>query len=151
PSTNPPTQTHIVMELVHFSHEHPLFFKEVRNDKGQKVICRGCQNSIMDTAYSCGKCDYFLHKRCAELPRQVKDPIHSHQLALHEDSPYGLFTKYICNVCRKVGEYSFNYFCSPCKFNICMSCFMGDRTITHKSHEHPLVLLSRPAFFYCNI
>ena len=99
--------------------------------------------------YSCDLCDYFLHKKCAELPQEINDPVHpQHLLTLYARSPYGP-SRYECDACDENLD-RFNYCCLSCKFNICMSCFLEERTITHTSHKHPLAVISRQALFRCN-
>ncbi|CAK9156927.1 unnamed protein product [Ilex paraguariensis] len=140
------------MELQHFSHkDHPLILKEVQEAESERIICYGCEEPIVeDSMYSCSQCDYFLHKRCAELPQEINDPVHpQHLLTLYGCSPYPSSSSYICNACRQDLDL-FNYFCSSCKFNLCISCFLEERTIMHTSHEHPMVAISRPASFFCN-
>ncbi|CAK9157205.1 unnamed protein product [Ilex paraguariensis] len=139
------------MELQHFSHkDHPLILKELQEEESGRIICYGCEKTIFeDSMYSCGLCDYFLHKRCAELPQEINDPLHyQHLLTLYAYSPYPS-SVCACNACRKVLN-RFNYSCISCQFNLCMSCFLEERTITHTSHEHPLAVISRQALFWCN-
>ncbi|CAK9160717.1 unnamed protein product [Ilex paraguariensis] len=83
------------MELPHFSHEHRLIPMEVRKEKGGRVTCCvGCLKPILGAAYSCTvisntskrACYFFLHKRCAELPEEIENPLHQHHvLSLRKD------------------------------------------------------------------
>ncbi|CAK9145155.1 unnamed protein product [Ilex paraguariensis] len=149
------------MELQHFSHEHPLIPMEVSKEKGGRVTCcAGCLKPILGAAYSCTiiseitdeECNFFLHKRCAELPDEIKNLLHQpHVLSLSKDK--GCWDKPDqCDVCRKYcGD--FNYGCNICTFRICLSCCLEESnvTITHESHHHPLTLLPMETSFYCNI
>ncbi|KAH7858511.1 hypothetical protein Vadar_024782 [Vaccinium darrowii] len=117
------------MELQHFSHDHPLIFEEEYKDDGVKVSCYGCQQPISSgPCYFCRKCkDRFLHKLCAELPKEMKHPMHpEHQLNLlpsppnypqspSSQSPCG------CGVCGQPCK-SFTYSCSLCKFDVEIVC-----------------------------
>ncbi|CAK9184003.1 unnamed protein product [Ilex paraguariensis] len=150
------------MEPKTFIHEHLLILEDVHERKGKKsVTCYGCSESInffdhgsesiLDTAFSCAQCkNYFLHKRCAELPLENKDTRHPlHSLMLYERSTSKYRSTYMCSVCRKRST-QFTYYCSLCHFNICMLCFFGENVITHECHEHPLTFLSRSILFNCN-
>jgi hypothetical protein len=68
-------------EIEHFTHEHDLkLTDEIQNNEK----CDGCALAILPPFYSCGKCSFFLHKSCVELPRKIKrHPLHRHSLTLH--------------------------------------------------------------------
>lgn len=74
------------MELKHFSHDHILTLIDVapKSDSEEKILCYGCQKSFTSTpAYNCGECNYFLHKKCAELSEKIEHPMHrDHALTL---------------------------------------------------------------------
>ncbi|CAK9143412.1 unnamed protein product [Ilex paraguariensis] len=139
------------MELKNPIHEHPLILKEVHNEEGKKVICYGCREPILDTTYSCKECEnYFLHRRCAELPAENKDPRHpGHSLNLLKRSTSKNHSTYMCDVCRGT-QAQFTYYCSHCHFNICVLCFLEEPMITLPCHGHQLTLLRRSANFNCN-
>ncbi|CAK9179582.1 unnamed protein product [Ilex paraguariensis] len=134
------------MEILHFSHDHPLNFKDVQKNEGTDVLCYGCKKPILDHAYCCRECDYFLHKSCAELNREIKDPIHpEHLLTLDAGS-----SSYICDACKQ-GWDRFIYCCYQCDFGICMPCWLEERMIKLEIHQHPLSVLLRPSLFFCDI
>lgn len=137
------------MELQHFSHEHPLILSEERDDKDG--ICFGCRKPISShPAYICKPCSFFLHKTCAEQPQEIKHLVDSqHTLLLHKAPPYTNKKSCSCNVCRERWDY-FTYHCSICDIDVCMCCALEERKIMHDSHEHELMLLRRPAIFFCN-
>jgi hypothetical protein len=62
------------MEVEHFSHpDHPLILiNKVLEYSCELVICSGCEGPIWGPCYSCTSCYFFLHKKCAELPREIK-------------------------------------------------------------------------------
>ncbi|XP_027181723.1 uncharacterized protein LOC113780104 [Coffea eugenioides] len=146
-------------QLNHFSHEeHPLILCELQkeNDDGstdqKSAVCYGCQEQILDpAAYSCFRCDFFLHKRCAELPRQITHPMHFlHPLVLLGRPAYssGCCS---CNACGQGHWKYFTYHCSLCEFDLDVSCAILDqREIKLDCHDHPLIQLKRPATIYCN-
>ncbi|KAI8027142.1 hypothetical protein LOK49_LG02G01722 [Camellia lanceoleosa] len=153
-------------ELNHFSHHHPLILFGVQGDNNlcyenellmlnelnKDKICNACVRKISAPFYSCGLCDFFLHKWCAELPNELEQPClpneweqqcHKHQLALLKKppEPRGLF---YCNGC----EYYCNGFAIRCIKNKCfrngynldVKCASLPKAIIHKVHEHPLFL-----------
>jgi len=132
------------MEVEHFSHpDHPLILiNQVLEYSCELVICSGCEGPIWGPCYSCTSCYFFLHKKCAELPREIKRRIHRrHPLHLLAKSPYK--GKYRCNRCTKTFN-SFVYHCSFCKFDLDIKCafqpgfFEVDSQFAHK--DHPLIL-----------
>ncbi|XP_027081249.2 uncharacterized protein [Coffea arabica] len=152
-------------QLNHFSHEeHPLILSELRkeNDDGsidrKFVVCYGCQEQILDpAAYCCFACHFFLHKRCAELPRQIRHPMHSqHDLVLLGKPPY-YSRSCICDACGQDDWKFFTYHCSLCEFDLDVSCAILDqpeileqREIELDCHHHRLIQLEKPASFLCD-
>lgn len=141
----------------HFSHEeHPLILDKVPKVNGDDdeavVICYGCQKQILEPeAYSCLPCEFFLHKRCAELPKQINHPMHpKHPLILHKESPYHALGYCICDACYIDDWKFFTYHCSLCEFDLDVSCAILDRGFQHESHEHPLISLPWPGTLFCN-
>ncbi|GFZ08779.1 hypothetical protein Acr_20g0005870 [Actinidia rufa] len=137
------------MEIEHISHKHPLIFNEEHKDNIVEALCNGCQLPISGTpSYKCRQCQYFyLHKACAELPREMKHPMHlQHPLSLLPSPPY---PRKECNACRRSCE-SFTYHCSSCQFNLDVACALLAQKIDLGCHEHPLTPLQRPALFLCD-
>ncbi|CAL5381215.1 unnamed protein product [Camellia sinensis] len=145
-------------ELKHFSHDHPLILFDaqgdnnlcyenkllVLNELNKDKICNACVQKISAPFYSCGLCDFFLHKWCAELPNELAHPCHPDQLILLKKppEPRGLF---YCEGCRNYC----NGFAFRCKKDKCMDnynyyldvkCASLPKAIIHKVHEHPLFL-----------
>ncbi len=57
----------IATKIKHFSHVHDLkLIDEVQINQ----ICDGCVRAILPPFYSYGKCSFFFHKSCVELPRK---------------------------------------------------------------------------------
>ncbi|XP_057481700.1 uncharacterized protein LOC130768637 isoform X1 [Actinidia eriantha] len=138
--------------LKHFSHDHTLIFKEVLRDARVELSCYGCEQPICGPAYGCIWCKFDLHKQCAELPMVMKHPMHpQHSLTLFPHLP---LDEAICR-CAACGRRCerFFYTCSKCYFyldTICLSTMDKiQQTIKHKSHEHLLITLERPALFFC--
>ncbi|CAK9179587.1 unnamed protein product [Ilex paraguariensis] len=115
------------MELKHFTHDHPLNFEDVQKNEGTDVMCYGCKKPILDHAYCCKECDYFLHKSCAELKREIEDPIHSeHLLKLDAGHPCSLVIFAAWKDCNKCDKFlwptSSVYCCGPCRYFVHVKC-----------------------------
>ncbi|KAL9336232.1 hypothetical protein Peur_070720 [Populus x canadensis] len=133
------------MEVEHFSHpDHPLILiNQVLEYSCELVICSGCEGPIWGPCYSCTSCYFFLHKKCAELPREIKRRIHRrHPLHLLAKPP-SHYTECVCDRCDKTFK-SFVYHCSSCEFDLDIKCafqpgfFEVDSQFPHK--DHPLIL-----------
>ncbi|KAK3023708.1 hypothetical protein RJ639_042718 [Escallonia herrerae] len=137
------------MELQHFSHKHPLFFREIipNEDGGDEkaCCCNGCLEVISSAYYGCSQCEFFLHKLCAELPQVIEHPLHpEHPLTLHKASSR------VCDVCDNRWR-NFGYRCSECNFDMDIICASAmERKIDHPSHEHPLTPVRRTALLRCD-
>ncbi|KAM7497021.1 hypothetical protein LguiA_021435 [Lonicera macranthoides] len=143
----------IKMALDHFSHDHPLMLVDEaskEDDDKDEVVCNGCHKPILDSAYTCSKCDYFLHEKCAQLPKEILHPKHlEHPLTLVSRLPYK-GSECICNVCHRGGWRWFTYRCSLCEFDIDMICATEERVVEHESHPHPLTILHQKVPFECD-
>lgn len=122
-------------ELLHFSHDHPLTLcDELKKDR---VTCYGCWRKISGMGYLCNQCDFFLHKWCAELPKNLQHPIHpEHSLTLLSRQPNHT---YYCEACDKPLD-GFSYNCKTCHFNLHAMCASIPRTLRNEIHEHSLIL-----------
>ncbi|THF99895.1 hypothetical protein TEA_019493 [Camellia sinensis var. sinensis] len=145
-------------ELNHFSHHHPLILFDAQGDNNlcyenellilnelnKDKICNACVRKISAPFYSCGLCDFFLHRWCAKLPNELEHPCHPHPLILLKKppEPRGFF---YCEGCRNFC----NGFAFRCKKGKCMDnynyyldvkCASLPKAVIHKVHEHPLFL-----------
>uniref|UniRef100_A0A2K1R6B9 Phorbol-ester/DAG-type domain-containing protein n=1 Tax=Populus trichocarpa TaxID=3694 RepID=A0A2K1R6B9_POPTR len=136
------------MEVEHFSHpDHPLILiNQALEYSCEVVICSGCEGQIWGPCYSCTSCYFFLHKKCAELPREIKRRIHrTHPLHLLAKPP-SHYTRCFCDRCYKTCN-SFVYHCSFCKFDLDIKCAFqpGFLEVDSQAHQfahkdHPLIL-----------
>ena len=125
-------KTQIAAEIKHFSHKHDLKLSdEVLNN--QK--CNGCVRAIFPPFYSCIDCSFFLHESCANLPNKKRHPLHRHPLTLQED-PVRIFW---CHACHQFSN-GFCYTCEKCYFHLDVHCSLISDILTHKGHEHQLIL-----------
>lgn len=144
------------MSLDHFTHEHTLILKEDL-DSNEKIVCYGCQSPIIlgsEALYTCGSstesCEFYVHKKCADLPKEIHHPMHEpHPLILQPRPPY--YRPWCsCNVCKRGWEW-FTYNCFTCKFDICLTCAVEDRVFRHAGHhQHTFTLMQREALFKCD-
>nr|XP_034919200.1 uncharacterized protein LOC118052356 [Populus alba] len=145
------------MEVEHFSHpDHPLILiNQVLEYSCELVICSGCEGPIWGPCYSCTSCYFFLHKKCAELPREIKRRIHRrHPLHLLPKPPYRQYNvKCVCNRCDKTCN-SFVYHCSLCKFDLDIKCAFqpGFLEVDSPAHQfahkdHPLILNGEKEYY----
>ncbi|XP_034917829.1 uncharacterized protein [Populus alba] len=68
-------------------------------------------------SYSCISCNFFLHKKCAELPPEIKRHI-------HPEHPLRLLPNHdtMCDFCNETCYESFVYCCLVCEFNLHIKC-----------------------------
>ncbi|WCJ19019.1 Cysteine/Histidine-rich C1 domain family protein [Euphorbia peplus] len=128
--------------IKHFSHSHPLRPVEVKEEA--EIICCGCELDLCGSAYKCtkSKCEFFLHRSCFELPRELNHNSHSHHLLTLVSSPCSEDdnNRYSCNACGDYGT-GFAYQCSSCKFNLHIGCALLPKTLKHVDHNHELSLV----------
>ncbi|KAL9462207.1 hypothetical protein AB3S75_000248 [Citrus x aurantiifolia] len=142
-SPPPPTSTEVQdnerEKIKHSSHKHLLFL--IENKRNDKIICVACEKNIQANhpAYGCHHCEFYLHKSCVELPREIQHPFHRHPLSL--PSPYP--EKYQeCDACHK-HYYAFSYSCQDCDFNLDLDCSLRLPSIKLRSHKHVLTLFKK--------
>ncbi|GKU97087.1 hypothetical protein SLEP1_g10268 [Rubroshorea leprosula] len=151
----------------HFSHQHPLVVVDQESvDRGSRKgfcsgcneaikgycyqcrkvaegYCSGCEEELEGSSYGCGECGFFLHKKCAELQREIiNHPLHPHHPFILRLENYA----HSCNVCWK--SIRFFYRCDSCDFDLDLRCAMHPQFVAqefqklqHFSHDHPLILV----------
>ncbi|XP_038723168.1 uncharacterized protein LOC120015042 [Tripterygium wilfordii] len=141
-----------LVSLDHF-HQHDFVFSEelLNNTDGGETLCNVCLEpaGLLGATYNCIDCYFFLHKTCAELPSQIKHPLHrKHGLVLLPNSPYR--GRYGCDFCG-IGSENYVYHCSTCQFDLHPKCAMLHRCfIQPESQNHRFTRLSRSDPFTCN-
>ncbi|CAH2058032.1 unnamed protein product [Thlaspi arvense] len=147
PSTRPSVR--------HPSHNHPL--RGYKSQAEDEIICSGCDLDLIGAAFKCTKseCDYFLHKSCLELPRELRHKSHpNHPLTLLYSPPY-VQSSYTCDACGEYGS-GFTYNCSICQYDVHVGCVSMPETMKHDEHAHPLTLiysspLQKGRIFECDV
>lgn len=134
-------------QLPHFSHDHPLTF---HNGSNYARMCKGCGERLWRSPrYSYGKCNFYLHQSCFELPLELQHVVHSeHPLKLQQKPPCegGTCRCSCCNITCKF----FVKHCSLCKFNLDIKCALLQPTIESEIHDHPLTLFGKLISFTCD-
>ncbi|GLU14033.1 hypothetical protein SLE2022_306260 [Rubroshorea leprosula] len=104
-------------KLEHFSHSHPLFFCQEKQDD-QDLPCDGCSEIISGPAYNCRVCYFNLHQSCAELPFEIFHRFHwQHPLFL---SYWPKSWK--CSKCNEDSIPGFKYHCYKCSYTLDLKC-----------------------------
>ncbi|KAF3791240.1 hypothetical protein EJ110_NYTH07726 [Nymphaea thermarum] len=149
--------------IYHFSHVHALqlnpALKPVSSQNGRsKTHCCG---SVLDAAepdpiYGCSRCNFFIHKACAELLPYIRHPSHpSHTLTLVPTSPYLDYGTAACDACAKTINGGFFYHCTHCDYDLHAHCAFLPRSLGHGSHRHRFFLDFSSAYgtsaFDCDI
>ncbi|KAH9754084.1 phorbol-ester/DAG-type domain-containing protein [Citrus sinensis] len=127
-------------KLKHASHRHYLIFNEKEvGDDDVVIICHICETSLQGPAYSCGTCEFSIHKSCAELPVKIDHPFHRHPLTLSK-------TNHSSNRCRACLDESSRvaYKCHECCYNLHYRCTSLKPSINFKGHdEHALIYFEK--------
>ncbi|KAK9185317.1 hypothetical protein WN943_025673 [Citrus x changshan-huyou] len=129
-------------KVKHFSHEDHFLFLVGNKKNGGIIKCSACDKLIQTAhlAYGCDQCNYYLHKSCIELPRQIQHLFHRHPLTLQSHRDDG--TKYQrCSACdKKLG--GFFYQCSNC-FVLDVDCALLQLGVQLEGHEYILTLFAK--------
>ncbi|KAK8308230.1 hypothetical protein V6Z12_D02G043500 [Gossypium hirsutum] len=129
----------VASEIKHSYHDHNLrltFSGKTKDDDSQ---CDGCTRPISTPFYRCEQCKFFLHKDCAELPKEMPHPSHMHLLTLV--NLHGKWGFSCCCACGRPCQ-GFSYICYKgyCGYQIDIQCMLFSDTLKHPSHEHSLFL-----------
>ncbi|KAI3448944.1 hypothetical protein Pfo_005609 [Paulownia fortunei] len=105
----------------HFTHPHPL---KLLNYQPQQTLtiqassCSGCKLKTSGLIYSCTTCNYFLRKKCFEMPKKITHPFTFFTLLRELAHAEGLFN---CDACGQTGN-GFSYHCKPCGIYLHILC-----------------------------
>ncbi|XVE85621.1 hypothetical protein DITRI_Ditri17bG0104900 [Diplodiscus trichospermus] len=126
-------------QIEHFIHMHPLMLTEEVDEKiPDEVVCRGCLESLAGPFYGCSDCEFYLHKSCAEVPREIQYLSHPCPLVLNFLS----FEQW-CNVCFKRFS-GFSYSCERCGFDMHVKCTQALSIFLAHSLTHVRVVMKLP-------
>ncbi|XP_074373173.1 uncharacterized protein LOC141713591 [Apium graveolens] len=131
--------------IKHWTHdEHDLQLITVnesndhKDDDKTSLLCDGCVKPIRtdgDLFFGCVPCQYFLHKMCAESPKEIKHHLWPGKTlsAGKDNEPYKSF---YCEACG--GFCNGIFFCEFQDRKIDIGCTVLPRIIKHESHRHQL-------------
>ncbi|OWM66989.1 hypothetical protein CDL15_Pgr000441 [Punica granatum] len=131
-------------------HEHPMRLR--CQPEGYKcIVCKWPGEGL---GYYCpvACCHAWIHKTCAELPRESEQPIHpQHPLLLLSEPPDKSSP---CFACLE-SSWGFTFYCDYCKIQFHAHCAMRRPTLKHQRHEHSLSYFGKighkPYSVQCNV
>ncbi|WOG94446.1 hypothetical protein DCAR_0313742 [Daucus carota subsp. sativus] len=146
----------------HWSHDqHPLFLRKkfstppctkapavnLNNaDDDTIILCDGCTNAIDSSNtsyYECRLCNYFLHRCCAELPKQLQSPHLFYRRLLYDLSSNYLFRCGVCFLLKSGMRMSIRH------YQLDIGCASLPKYIKHEAHSHPLTQVLGLSFSRC--
>ncbi|KAL6985922.1 hypothetical protein U1Q18_019296 [Sarracenia purpurea var. burkii] len=135
----------------HVSHRHPLIPVE-GSKEDYRFNCSGCDLPIKGSIYVCGKCKFFVHKSCLELPQEIHHLLHPQHSLVLLPKPLSRSRKseFNCYGCQ-MRCFGFTYHCPKCDFYLDATCSRNmsisqdpndHPEIEHFTHQHPLILVT---------
>lgn len=123
----------------HFSHDHDLHINKDGEILHENIVCEACVFQIgPESFYSCGKCDFILHEKCANLPRKKRHLCHNQPFTLNTVSRCEE-----CDLCRKVfSGFRYESDNSFSEVTLDVRCGSISEPFVHESHPHPLYYAS---------
>jgi hypothetical protein len=98
-------------QLAHI--DHPLIMNEEQEYHGEGVMCSVCAEAMSGPSDCCTFSKFFLQKKCAELPLEIKWHLHTLHLLAKPPSHYS----------RCVCDKSFARHCCFCELTISIVLF----------------------------
>ncbi|KAK8315939.1 hypothetical protein V6Z11_A13G005700 [Gossypium hirsutum] len=129
--------------IEHCKHKHHLMLSDNIREHGDKC-CDGCLLLISAKFYHCSRCDFFLHKSCAELPKMKLFSKHFllRNAIFFGSKPFILTSDDIFK-CVECGVLSngFSYKCNECGNHMCLRCFalFLQDAVKITGHKHPIL------------
>ncbi|KAE8681895.1 hypothetical protein F3Y22_tig00111298pilonHSYRG00029 [Hibiscus syriacus] len=130
----------IAGEMEHISHKHNLIFSD---DIKDNKCCNGCVLPILSPFYYCSRCDFFLHKACAELPRMCRLWVFA--------NPFSLVISDIfkCDICRNECS-GFCYELDGDAMYLCLRCASIPHSFTYHADEPHFIFFVEKHEGNCN-
>ncbi|XP_039047047.1 uncharacterized protein LOC120187385 [Hibiscus syriacus] len=143
-------------ETLYAAHPHPL----VSINPIGCFNCMGCRDplKVNDASYACFDCKMFAHKKCLELPTEIRHPCHrEHRLVLLFSPPSLYWEREVCSFCYRELR-GFVYHCSSCGLYLDLNCAFLPQDIgagnffeiSHVAHAHPLIPINPAGHLKCN-
>ncbi|KAG6391716.1 hypothetical protein SASPL_149474 [Salvia splendens] len=141
--------------IKHSSHSQYLLFRTSRHSRAYPLSCCS-RGTVFHDVYRCTNCDFYIHIRCALLPKRVHfRKFDQHPLHLITSNSIGS-DQDICEVCEEGIECKYwFYHCAKCDYSFHVNCipslgylskvkFGGKLDIP--CHSHPLTLTRMLAY-----
>ncbi|KAB2046899.1 hypothetical protein ES319_A13G008600v1 [Gossypium barbadense] len=133
--------------IEYFKHKHYLMLSDKIREHGDKC-CDGCLLLISAKFYHCSRCDFFLQKSCAELPKMTLVPTHICRGTQFSGLKPIILTSdcmFKCESCWFISN-GFSYKCNECGSPVCLRCMTHhfQDVVKIPGHKHPLL------FYYDN-
>ncbi|ESQ50337.1 hypothetical protein EUTSA_v10001923mg [Eutrema salsugineum] len=135
--------------IKHFSHDHNL--QIINKDElilHENIVCAACIFQVCSepSFYSCNKCDFVLHEKCANLPRKKRHVCHNQRFTLGTVSHLTLVR---CGLClqRFTG---FVYRSNTTRMVLDVRCGSFSEPFVHKSHPHHALYYTKDPSKYCS-
>ncbi|XP_047966361.1 uncharacterized protein LOC125210810 [Salvia hispanica] len=133
----------------HSSHSQHLLFRTARYSQASTISCCSRGSTFLDV-YRCTTCDFYIHLRCALLPKRVHfRKFDQHPLDLITSNSSGSDHD-ICEVCEEGIECKYWFYrCAKCDYSFHINCipslgYLSKVKFGGKSsmpcHSHPLTL-----------
>ncbi|KAJ4823734.1 hypothetical protein Tsubulata_042623 [Turnera subulata] len=107
------------IKIEDFNNNHALTIHQPE-DSYLKIVCDGCKAQVhYSPYYTCKFCNIHYHKLCAELPLQIKHPLHPQHLLAAYPSDY--IKPIFCDGCLHV-SFADGYKCQECPFELDLKC-----------------------------
>ncbi|KAF3579280.1 hypothetical protein DY000_02035699 [Brassica cretica] len=118
----------------HFSHDHNLYINKDGQILHENIVCEACVFQIgSESFYSCRKCDFILHEKCANLPRKKRHVCSNLPFTLNTVSRLG-----ICCLCgKRFSGFRYESYNSSRKTTLDVQCGSISEPFVHESHPHP--------------
>ncbi|XVF62914.1 hypothetical protein PTKIN_Ptkin09bG0046900 [Pterospermum kingtungense] len=128
-------------ELENVAIKDPLVSTEDGIKEVESSLCFVCREPLSSSPYFSLDCGFNLHKKCSELPHEIKHPFHTSHPLILQFSLSG--ERFSCNMCpKKTYTYGLTYVCSPCTFALLhIKCAQLPPQISLPCHrQHSLLL-----------
>ncbi|KAL0740111.1 hypothetical protein Bca4012_081624 [Brassica carinata] len=117
----------------HFSHDHDLHINKDGQILHENIVCDACVFQIgSESFYSCRRCDFILHEKCANLTRKKRHVCDTQPFTLNTVS-----RSKTCYLCDKRFS-GFRYESLGGIHTLDVRCGSISEPFVHESHPHPL-------------
>ncbi|WOH16470.1 hypothetical protein DCAR_0936025 [Daucus carota subsp. sativus] len=124
---------------LHPSHNQHLL-SLIQNPSSFKCHACNVDDNIKDMSYKCTRCQFWIHKSCADAPMSFHFQFHDkHPLILSFSLPllYHKFRQF-CGVCsKKLSRLAWIYYCRYCRFFAHFQCARSSHSVRPRVAKHP--------------